>query len=159
MTKLFDIQSKNEHYTASVFLDEDGSVFFLGDFDVDIDGSPNWKSDPDGQPDTTLHYKGKPIDSSKVPGIVLPPECIKSVKGIVMGCKAEVTYNGKTEPAVVFDGGPHYKLGEGSEALARRLGINPSPTRGGVDDPVVLYRYWPGVPTKVDGVTYDLQPS
>src|SRR5437762_13029488 len=158
MKKLFTIKSKMEGYTADVIEDDDGSVFFVGDMDIDVDGSPNWKRDPYGQPDTTLHFKGKPINSDAVPGIVLPPEIIRSVEKVVLGCKSIVTYKGKASNAVVFDVGPHNKLGEGSAELARRLGINPDPNRGGTDDQEVTYRFWPGIPAAVDGIVYTLQP-
>jgi hypothetical protein len=165
MKKLLHIASKGERYQADLLWDDfpsdsrrKDSAFFVGDFDVDIDGSDHWQSDPCGQADTTLHHNGKPIDSGKVPGIVLPPECINAVKGVVLGCKATATYRGKTVDAVVFDIGPHNKLGEGSEALAKRLGINPDPNRGGVDEQEVTYRFWPGVPAVVDGICYNLQP-
>jgi hypothetical protein len=49
---LLTIRSKGEGYTADVILDDDGSVFFVGDADIDIDGGPNWRKDPRGQPDT-----------------------------------------------------------------------------------------------------------
>lgn len=164
MKKLLTIQSQGEHYTADVLLDDfpinpahKNSVFFVGDFSVDWDGSPRWREDPSGQPDTTLHLNGKPINSWKVPGIVVPPEVIKSVPGIVLGSKAEVSYKGKTEPAVVFDVGPHSKLGEGTPYLAQKLGINPHHSMGGEDAQIVTYRFWPGVPAQLNGVTYRLQ--
>lgn len=157
MRKVFSIKSRNENYTADVFDNEDGSYEFDGDFDVDIDGSPDWRHDPFGQPDTTLHCGGLPINSNAVPGIVLPPECIRFVRGIVLGCHAQVKYNGRLVDAVVFDVGPHNKLGEGSAELARRLGINPDPNRGGLDTPEVNYRWWPGQAAVVDGVFYELQ--
>lgn len=157
-TPLLTITSKREGYTATVFQNEDGSCEYTGDMDVDVDGSPNWRRDPYGQPETTLHHEGKPINSDKVRGIVLPPECIKAVGPIVLGCKAEVEYRDVRVTAVVFDVGPHFKLGEGSAALANALGINPDPNNGGEDDVVVKYRWWPGIPAEVDGVTYDLQP-
>lgn len=159
MRELFKITSKKEGYTAGVYDVGDGSYQFTGDMDVDVDGSPNWRRDPYGQADTTLHHNGQPINSDVVKGIVLPPECINFVKPVVMGCKAEVTYKGRTVPAVVFDSGPHFKLGEGSAALASALGINPDPNHGGRETPDVTYRWWPGVPAVVDGVTYKLQPA
>lgn len=157
MKLLFSISSKGEGYVANVIRDDDGSEFFFGDFDVDVDGSPNWKQDPYGQSETTLQHEGKPINSDVVKGIVLPPECIKASKEMVLGCKAEASYRGVTVPCVVFDVGPHFKLGEGSPAAARPLGINPDPNRGGVDEQEVLYRYWPGIPAVVDGIEYKLQ--
>lgn len=158
MKKLLTIRSKGERYTADVIEDDDGSVFFVGDMDIDVDGSPNWQRDRYGQADTSLHFQGKPINSDIVPGIVLPPECIRAVKGVVLGCKARASYKGRDRDAVVFDVGPHFKLGEGSGALAIRLGINPDPNKGGVDEQSVTYRYWPGVPAEIDGIRYQLQP-
>ncbi len=157
MKKLLTIASKGEGYTADFVDREDGSFSFLGDWDNDWDGSKRWKEDKWGQADTTLHHNGKPIDSWAVPGIVVPPEIIKAVTGVVLGCYAEVTYKGKTEPAVVFDVGPKQKLGEGSPCLAVRLSINPSHAIG-MDEQSVLYRIWPGRPAIVDGITYKLQP-
>jgi hypothetical protein len=157
--RLFTIRSRGERYSADVFDNRDSprSYEFTGDFDVDVDGSPNWRRDPCGQPDTTLHYAGRPIDSDAVPGIVLPPECILFVPELVLGCLAWASYRGKSSLAVVFDVGPHSKLGEGSAELARRMGINADPNKGGVEEPEVLYRWWPGVPATVDGITYALQ--
>src|SRR4051794_26515806 len=126
---LLTIRSKGEGYTSDVIDHEDGRYSFLGDLDVDIDGSPNWHRDPDGQPTTSLKLNGKNINSDAVPGIVLPTEIIKAVEGIVLGCKASVAFRGKVSDAVVFDVGPHKKPGEGSPELARRLGIDPDPNR------------------------------
>lgn len=157
MKKLLTIWSRGEKYSADLVDREDGSFSFLGDYDVDWDGSPRWAEDPDGDKETTLQYSGKSIDSWAVPGIVLPPECIKAVKGIVLGCRAEVTYKGRTREAVVFDVGPHNKLGEGSPCLATRLGINPDHSRGGEDSQCVLYRFWPGQAANIDGQQFVLQ--
>lgn len=158
------ITSKGEFYTANVFRDDDDilngkpAYWFFGDADVDVDGSPNWQRDPDGQSETSLHYNGAPVNSDEVPGIVLPPELIKLTPEIVLGCFASVEYNGKDEPAVVFDIGPHSKLGELSACLANRLGINDSPTHGGVDEQAVHYRFWPGVAANIDGKQFELTP-
>jgi hypothetical protein len=158
IAKLLDITSRREGYRADVFLNDDGSIWFFGDMDMDWDGSPQWHDDPDGAPDTSLHYNGNPINSQTVPGIVLPPECIKKPKGVVLGCQGEAYFDGKIEPCVVFDVGPFSKLGEGTPELARRLGINPHYSKGGIDTQTVRYRYWPGVPAVVDGIVYTLKP-
>lgn len=158
MKPLFKISSKGEGYTSTIFDVEDGSFQFTGDADIDIDGSPNWRIDPFGQADTALHFGGKPINSSEVPGIVLPPECIDMVAPMVLGCLCEVSYKGRKVIGVVFDIGPHKKLGELSPAMAKELHINPDPNIGGEDEPIVTYRWWPGRPAVVNGVTYDLQP-
>jgi hypothetical protein len=138
---------------------DDKSVSWVAKMAVDVDGSPNWRRDPDGQADTSLHFEGKPINADDVPYIVVPPLIQNGVQGIVLGCQGEATYRGKTVAAVVADIGPHHKIGEGSSALAVALGINPSPTRGGVDEHVVHYRIWPGQAAVVNGVAYNLQPA
>jgi hypothetical protein len=156
------ITSKGEFYTANVFRDDDDllegkpAFWFFGDADVDVDGSPNWQRDPYGQAETSLHFEGKPVNSDIVPGIVLPPEVIKLTPEIVLGCFASVEYNGKHEPAVVFDVGPHNKLGELSACLAKRLGINDNPNTGGIDTQSVHYRFWPGVAAKIEGKQFVL---
>lgn len=106
----------------------------------------------------------KYVDSSTVPFIVVPPMIVKSVKGIVMGCRATVTnsHTGQTVEAVVGDGGPRDHLGEISVACARAIGV---PTGGrfaansGGADSGIHYQIWPGVPAVVNGVTYPLQGS
>lgn len=161
--KQFQFASKGEGYTTTVFIhdqDDPIRVSFKGDLDVDCDGSgPNPFHDPYFQADTSLHHNGLAINANEVPGIVVPPMLRDMVHGIVLGCKARVTYKGKSIDAVVFDIGPSRKLGEASTEAARRLGINTNPNNGGVDDPEVLYEYWPGVPAVVDGIEYKLQPA
>lgn len=162
MSKLLaTIKSRGENFTSQVFLHNDGRVSFVGDADIDCDGGPNPLKDPFWQSDTALHHLGKPINSELVPGIVVPPEILNGVKPIVLGCKAQVTNRktGKTELAVVFDVGPHSKVGEISPALAKLIGVNPNPINGGEDDPVLLYELWPGIPAVVKNITYTLQPS
>lgn len=155
MKKLTTVHSKGENYSADVIKDDDGSIFFVGDFDVDWDGSPNWHKDPTGQPETALTHNGKPIDSERVAGIVLPKEARKL--GKILGCKATASYKGKTIPCVVFDIGPSRKLGEGSVKLAQLLGINTHPVKGGTSRQEITYRFWPGIAAVLDGVTYKLR--
>lgn len=99
------------------------------------------------------------LDSEKVPYIVVPPCIIRGVKGIVMGCRAIVEFNGKSVVAMVGDAGPKTKTGEGSIALAKLLGIPSSPRTGGIDKPLVKYTIFPGVEATINGVTYPLQAS
>lgn len=159
------IASKGENYWANIIrddadlLNDKPAYFFFGDMDNDVDGSPYWNKDKYGQADTSLHYDGKPINSDEVPGIVLPPEVINLTPEIVLGCFATVELNGAYEPCVVFDVGPHVKLGEGSPCLLRRLGA-PAPRNGngGIDEQVVHYRFWPGVAANIDGKQFTLTP-
>jgi len=98
------------------------------------------------------------VDAESVPYVVVPPQIRLSVPGVVMGCHARVSCNGKVVDAVVADIGPRSKLGEGSMALAAALGFNPSPRHGGTTSKVVQYTIFPDVPARVNGVQYQLQP-
>lgn len=71
------------------------------------------------------------VDSERVPFIVLPSNFPVKVE---LGAKCYVTYNGKRTGAIYADIGPRFQLGEGSIALAKVLGINPDPKRGGTED-------------------------
>lgn len=95
------------------------------------------------------------VDAETVPYIVVPQLIVQGVAGIVRGCKARVTYNGKSVDCVVADRGPANKIGELSIAAARALGLPSSPRNGGTDDPVVTYELWPGVAAP----GYTLQPA
>ena len=124
---------------------------------IDGDGSGSSHGDPDFQNDTSLHHDGKPLNADVDRYIVVPPVIIQSVVGVVLGCAAEVTYNGKTVTAVVGDIGPRSKIGEMSIATAKALGIPSSPNTGGIEAHVVRYRIFPGFPAIVEGVEYQLQ--
>jgi len=136
---------------------EHGTCSMMADLDVDVDGIGNSYGDPYYQPDTTLHYNGRALNSDVDYFIVLPPPLIKAVAGKVLGCKAKVFYRGKSCDAVVGDVGPARKVGEASRAVAKALGIDPSPINGGVDDASVRYEWEPGVAAVVDGRTYTLK--
>lgn len=164
------VYSRGEQYAANIILDdgelidEKPSLFWFGDCDEDKDGSPDWSHDPSGQSDTSLHYKGKPLNGNVIPFIVVPPDVINAVPGIVMGCMGLMQWNGRTVECVVGDIGPRSKIGEASSAAL--AGIGAPITRngnGGVDQQEVFFRIWPGVPAIliIDGVTYefDLHPS
>lgn len=129
---------------------------------LDSDNEP--KVFPDGviASMTWYRYKGKDatdptayVDSETVPYIVVPPLIIQKTAGVVRGCKARVSYKGKSIDAVVADRGPADKIGELSIAAARALGIKESPRNGGSEKPEILYELWPGVPA----TGFDLQPA
>lgn len=69
------------------------------------------------------------VNSSAVPYIVVPPELRKA--GVKLGDLAIVKFNSNVCHALVADVGPRGKAGEGSIALAERLGIKSSPKKGG----------------------------
>jgi hypothetical protein len=136
------------------------TIDFTADMDIDADGSGgNPWHDKYFQADTSLHYKGKALDSSKVPYIVVPPVVISATTGIVLGshCVVFNFNNSMWTQAVVGDLGPSLKVGEGSMALAKLLGIDPNPNTGGEDTQTINYRIFVGIPATVQGITYDLQ--
>lgn len=137
-----------------IILNEDGSIEWTAKAAIDGDGTGPSFGDPDYQKETSLKLKGVSLNSNVDRYIVVPPAIIDAVKPIVLGCEAIVTYRGISTTAVVGDIGPHKKLGELSEACARALHIDPSPTRGGVPSGV-HYRIWPGRPAE----GYNLQAT
>lgn len=150
---------ESAYFTAKAYEETaNGRCYMRADLDVDVDGIGDDHGDPYFQPDTTLHRNGNPLNSDEEFFIVLPPDCIKRVKGIVLGCQAKVWYRDKSHTAVVGDVGPTRKVGEGSYALAQFLGMNPSPINGGEDYAKVDYEWFPGVAAVVNGVQYSLQP-
>ena len=85
------------------------------------------------------------VDAETVPYVVVPPLIIQKTAGIVRGCKARVTWHGRSVDCVVADRGPSRKIGELSIAAARALGLPSSPRSGGIEQPEVQYELWPGV--------------
>jgi hypothetical protein len=95
------------------------------------------------------------VDAETVPYIVVPPVVVKQTSGVVRGCKARVTFRGKSVDCVVADRGPANKIGELSIAAARAVGMPSSPRHGGTDKAEVLYELFPGVAAP----GFVLQPS
>jgi hypothetical protein len=86
------------------------------------------------------------LDSRTVPYVSVPRPILRSTHsdGIRVGDVAAVTYGeGRTAFAIVGDIGPANKLGEGSIALAKILGIPSNPRSGGVPSGVA-YALFPG---------------
>lgn len=111
---------------------------------------------------TWYAHKGVPpsdpaayVDAESVPYIVVPPVIVQRTAGVVRGCKARVTYRGRSVDCVVADLGPASKIGEISIAAARALDIPPSPRSGGVSGAFVQYELWPGVAAH----GFELQPA
>lgn len=125
------------------------------------DGNGNWYSG------TTYAWKGRPletryVDSTAVPYVVVNPHVRAKAKGVVIGCKARVTYKSKnkkkTTVAVVADVSGGNDIGEISIAAAKKLGIPDSPRHGGVNSGV-SFEFWPDKPAKVGGEVYELKPA
>lgn len=85
------------------------------------------------------------VDASTVPFIVVPGPLVRA--GVVRPGDFAValnTANGLGCLAIVADSGPKDKIGEGSIALAKALGIRSDPRKGGTDAPIVRYLAFPG---------------
>lgn len=107
----------------------------------------------------------KYVDASVIPYLSIPPELERwqSARLLRMGDVAVVTYRGLSSPAILADVGGHGKLGEGSIALARALGLDPSPRDGGIGSgvSVVVWRNsgkgWPRIITNIAAQVAQLQ--
>jgi hypothetical protein len=104
------------------------------------------------------------LDSVSVPYIVLSPLIRRLAKGIVLGCKAQVSLliKGSLFPlqvaCMVGDIGPSRRIGELSIAAADALGIDSNARTGGLESRTVFYELWPGIPASLDGQQYALIP-
>lgn len=78
------------------------------------------------------------VNSELVPFIVLPSNFPVKVK---LGAKCAVTFNGKKVTGIYADIGPRFQLGEGSIAMAKLLGINSDPKRGGTEQKMLYEVY------------------
>ena len=85
------------------------------------------------------------VNAAKIPYIVLPPEFMQRFD-VALGDLALVTnrQNGRSSFAIFADVGPRGQIGEGSIALARALGLNADPRRGGTESPIIDYLVFPG---------------
>jgi hypothetical protein len=84
------------------------------------------------------------VDAANIPYVVLHPGALRHAH---LGDFATVVnlQNGKTSPAIVADqSSPDLPVGEGSIALAKRLGIQSDPRHGGKEEPIILYVIYPG---------------
>jgi hypothetical protein len=80
------------------------------------------------------------VNSETIPYFVLPNN--KTILAEVKTGDFAYVYNlrnGKNSYAIFADVGPKDKIGEGSIALAKKLGINSSPRTGGIADSVLYY--------------------
>lgn len=100
------------------------------------------------------------VDSSRIPYLSIPPDL--RVAGVKMGDLAHVTYCNQWSPAIVGDVGPAHRIGEGSIALARALGVNASPIHGGVGKGVSVVLFpgtalgWPLVMDRIEARVNEL---
>jgi len=126
---------------------DNGNGFPLGD------GNGNWYSS------TTYTWPSRPIptrfvDATAVPYVVVNPIVRTNSVGVVIGCLAQITYNGTTISAVVADVSGGGDIGEISIAAATALRIPSSPRTGGV-----TFQFFPDQAAVINGVTYLLQAA
>ncbi|MBS2003483.1 MAG: hypothetical protein JST44_18350 [Cyanobacteria bacterium SZAS LIN-5] len=121
-------------------------VYVRAGMAVDADGSPRARQiDPSGQVNTSMRYAdNRSVNAEVVPYMVLPGGSYQRF-GVQLGDMALVRNkdNGRMAIAVFADVGPRNKIGEGSIELARELGLNPSPTRGGTNKNSIEYLVLP----------------
>lgn len=114
----------------------DGTIFFESKLGLDIDGSwkacndagltdlcPTWMSWPN------LPVPKRYVDSDIFPYVVIPIAGLsggdtefRDKTGLKQGDLGVVVFKDKIVPVFIADGGPHNKLGEGSNALFKGLG-------------------------------------
>lgn len=140
--------AKDSGGTKSVPLCQlNGAIWWSADLDVDCDGGQGaeCKADPYYQPETsTVDSLGNPLDASTLPFVVVPlPSNGFDYKaaGLKLGSVVGVIYQGKIMYGIIGDLGPTGVIGEASYAMAKKLGINPSPISGGVDSGVTYVAF------------------
>jgi hypothetical protein len=124
-----------------------GAVWWTADLDVDCDGGTGSAclADPDYQAETaTVDSHGNPLDASTLPYVVVPMSSNGfdyKAQGLKLGSVVAVIYKGQVAYGILGDIGPAGVIGEASYAMAKLLGINPSPTSGGVDSGVTYVAF------------------
>jgi hypothetical protein len=120
-------------------------IFYESKMSIDADGAGDaWKSDPWGQPETSLRYAdGRSLNPTRLHFVVLPGGFAKTVPGLRLGDVVAVVYRGQVAYGIYGDVGPKRKIGEGSIKLAETLGIDADPKTGGAAGGV-LYMVFPG---------------
>lgn len=147
-----------------LYCPDTGLVEYLSKGDCDCDGpGGSLKMDPDWQPTTSLQWfnpdtdKLEYVNSLIVPGCVVPPAICQKTRLKVLGSLCECSFdNGPWVPGVVYDTGPHLKLGEYSWGMHRDLGTGGNPRSAIEAFTRIRCRIHTGVPAKVlcrDGVT------
>jgi hypothetical protein len=113
-TALLDLNNKALFFNAKMGLDADGSPLSQGAGAGTTD-----------QPETSYLYPqpGRPsVNADRVPFIVVPGGGFERELGVKIGDIAAVVFKGKVTFALVADGGPTCKIGEGSIQLHELVG-------------------------------------
>ncbi len=147
--RLMDKAAERAFAPAGKLVNTEHGLYMRAKMAVDADGSPRARQiDPKyGNTKTSMRYdddKARSVNAEEVPYVVLPKGQYKA-HGVQVGDMALVRNkeNGKMAVAVFGDVGPKAKRGEGSMALARDLGLNPSPRHGGTEESKIEYLAFP----------------
>jgi hypothetical protein len=95
----------------------------------------------------SAHARCVPVDADQIPYVVLPVAAPAGIdggefrrrSGLDFGDYGVAIANGRTIPVIVADGGPAYKIGEGSTALLRALASDGRPHTIGSGVTYVLF--------------------
>ncbi len=126
------------------------AIWFRADLDIDCDGgsSSSCRSDPYYQSSTSaVTSTGRYLDASTMNFAVVPLDTDGfsfSRIGVRSGTVMAAVYAGRVSYGIVGDMGPRGVVGEASAHMAGELGINTSPTRGGVESGVT-YLLFPDI--------------
>ena len=130
------------------------------------DGAGHPLTDADGNcfSSTTYSWPGRTVatryvDATFVAYVVVNPIIRIQARGVVIGCKARLTYKNTSIDAVVADVSERSAVGELSIAAGEALGFKDATARDGGVDSGVTYEFWPGTAAVVNGETYLLQPA
>ncbi len=126
-----------------------GAVYWTSDLDVDCDGisSSVCSKQTDGsyQSQTAAtDSSGRYLNAATLPYVVLPlPSSRFDYKdaGLALGSVVAVIYQGKVSYGIVGDLGPTNVIGEASYAMAKSLGMDPSPSHGGAESGVTYVAF------------------
>lgn len=139
----------------------EGAVWWRADFDIDCDGSVDdpCLDDPDREPTTAaVDMDGAPLSATIVPYVTIPMVSDwfdYEAEGVQLGSVAAVLWRNKLVYAPVGNLGGDKVLGEGSLALAEKLGMDTDPIEGGIDRGVtwIIFTGDGSVVTPVDSET------
>ncbi len=126
----------NDKPATAFVCESNGVIWWTAGMTVDCDGvvtnECNRTTDPDFTSDTTLHDSdGKPLDAAHLPYVVAPfPDKHWNFRehGVWLGAPVVVIYQGRMNCGILGDEGT---MGEASYAMAKSLGIDPDPVKGG----------------------------
>lgn len=125
------------------------AVYWTADMDIDCDGivTPrcNKRTDQAFQPGTAAESStGTALKADELPYVVVPSVSSRfnfEKAGIELGTVVMVISGDKIEYGIIGDTGPEAIIGEASYAMAKSLGIDPDPSTGGTDGPVLYIAF------------------